>query len=178
MEYDTLKGFLEKRASHRKFKEDNVPPSDITKIIDCARLTPSGHNQQPWKFIAVCDKTLINTIADKVVDNLKSIYPALPADVVESLEKYKFFLEHFRHAPAIILVFTTKNDYTTSELKRDYNIKLLEAKHFDMELLGVGAVANNILLSAQTLGYATCWMTEPVVYAQKEVEELLKRPNG
>jgi nitroreductase len=174
MDLNTFKNFLIKRASHRKFKDEGITKEDITKIVDCARFTPSGHNQQPWKFVAVTDKKLINTLADKVISNLASLYPSLPEETVNMLEKYKFFLEHFRGAPLIILVFTTKNDYTTSEIKRDFNIKLAEPKHFDMELLGVGAVVNNILLACEAAGYVSCWLTEPVVYAQKEIEEYLK----
>jgi len=33
------------------------------------------------------------------------------------------------------------------------------------------------LLAAQTLGYGACWMVEPVVYAQKEIENLLNIKN-
>jgi len=46
------------RRSIRSFKPDPVPDEVLRKVLDAARIAPSGSNRQPWKFILVRDKVL------------------------------------------------------------------------------------------------------------------------
>ena len=41
------------RRSVRDYKSDPVPEESLKKILDAARLAPSAHNSQQWKFIVV-----------------------------------------------------------------------------------------------------------------------------
>lgn len=43
------------RRSVRKFRKDPVPEAALARILEAARLAPSGKNLQPWKFIIVRD---------------------------------------------------------------------------------------------------------------------------
>ncbi len=54
---------LKKRTSTRKFSGKDVPVEVINYILETGRLSPSGGNEQPWKFGLVTDKELINEIA-------------------------------------------------------------------------------------------------------------------
>ena len=47
---------IEKRKSIRRYKPDLVPDDSILKVLEAARLAPSGGNRQPWHFIVVKDK--------------------------------------------------------------------------------------------------------------------------
>lgn len=47
--YKTIK----ERRSIRKFKDKEVPKEIIKKCVDAARLSPTGANRQPLKFISV-----------------------------------------------------------------------------------------------------------------------------
>ena len=54
---------LKKRKSVRNFEEKDVPEEVINYILEAGRLSPSGGNQQSWKFGLITDRTLINEIA-------------------------------------------------------------------------------------------------------------------
>ncbi|TET72457.1 MAG: nitroreductase, partial [Candidatus Aminicenantes bacterium] len=54
---------IQKRRSVRKYKEDPIPEKDLMRVLEAARLAPSGKNFQPWKFIIVKDKTLKEKLA-------------------------------------------------------------------------------------------------------------------
>ncbi len=41
------------RRSIRKFKEQEVEPEKIDKLLRAAMQAPSAANQQPWEFIVV-----------------------------------------------------------------------------------------------------------------------------
>ncbi|HEX9901745.1 MAG TPA: nitroreductase family protein [Acidobacteriota bacterium] len=44
---------IRKRKSIRKYKPDPVPDEVLGRVLEAARLAPSGKNLQPWKFIIV-----------------------------------------------------------------------------------------------------------------------------
>ncbi|MEM3462752.1 MAG: nitroreductase family protein [Candidatus Bathyarchaeia archaeon] len=41
------------RRSVRSFKPDPIPEAVIKRVLDAARIAPSGSNRQPWKFILI-----------------------------------------------------------------------------------------------------------------------------
>jgi len=54
---------LKNRYSCRGFSVKLIPDDVINYIVECGRLSPSGGNEQPWKFGIVTDKALINELA-------------------------------------------------------------------------------------------------------------------
>lgn len=53
---------IKNRRSIRKYKPDEVPEEYITEIINSARIAPSGSNKQPWAFIVVNKKEIIQKL--------------------------------------------------------------------------------------------------------------------
>ena len=53
---------MRKRRSVRNFTGAAIPRQDLETIIDCARMAPSGHNEQPWEFIVVTDRATIDEL--------------------------------------------------------------------------------------------------------------------
>lgn len=43
------------RRSVRSYKPDPVPEEKLKKVLEAARLAPSPHNEQEWKFVVVRD---------------------------------------------------------------------------------------------------------------------------
>ena len=54
---------LKKRKSIRNFSERETPDEVINYILEAGRLSPSGGNEQPWKFGLIKDRALINEIS-------------------------------------------------------------------------------------------------------------------
>lgn len=55
---------LKNRCSVRKFMDKEIPKDIIDLIIEAGRLSPSGGNEQPWKFGIITDKSLICSISE------------------------------------------------------------------------------------------------------------------
>ncbi len=53
---------LKSRRSIRSYTEETVPQNIIEEIVDCARLAPTAMNDQPWDFIAVTKRDLLEQI--------------------------------------------------------------------------------------------------------------------
>lgn len=52
------------RRSTRRFVDKAVPMELLIKCINAARFAPSGANLQPWEFIIVTDKHLLQEVFD------------------------------------------------------------------------------------------------------------------
>jgi nitroreductase len=51
-----LKEVIEKRESVRDYEDKPIPQDKRLRVLDAARLAPSGSNRQPWKFVVVKDR--------------------------------------------------------------------------------------------------------------------------
>jgi nitroreductase len=54
---------LKTRASTRQFLSTSIPQPVMDDILEAGRLSPSGGNQQPWRFGVITDPALIAQIA-------------------------------------------------------------------------------------------------------------------
>ena len=51
-----------KRNSVRSFLDKHVPGDLVTKLLESGMQAPSANNQQPWEFIVVDDRDIINQL--------------------------------------------------------------------------------------------------------------------
>jgi len=55
---------IKNRYSVRSYKSKEIPEEKLEKVLEAARLAPSGHNSQPWKFVVVKDFKKKNRLAE------------------------------------------------------------------------------------------------------------------
>lgn len=53
---------IRSRRSVRWYTGDPIPREDLEKIVDAGRLAASGSNRQPWDFIVITDKAMIDKL--------------------------------------------------------------------------------------------------------------------
>jgi nitroreductase len=49
---------IRQRRSVRVYKKDPIPEESLLRVLEAARLAPSGKNLQPWKFLVVQNNEL------------------------------------------------------------------------------------------------------------------------
>lgn len=59
-----LLDLLKERRSVRNFTGEDIPMDIVEYILESGRLSPSGGNEQPWKFGVITDKEIIKKISD------------------------------------------------------------------------------------------------------------------
>jgi len=64
-----LLDLLTKRYSCRNFSSKKIPNEIIKYMLECARLSASGGNEQPWKFGVVTDANTIKAISEAASEN-------------------------------------------------------------------------------------------------------------
>ena len=77
---------IQKRRSIRSYTGDLVPKEDLERIVDAGRLAPSGNNKQPWHFIVVTDKNMIQKLSITAEWSAKA--GAMIAVAMEAASKY------------------------------------------------------------------------------------------
>jgi nitroreductase len=52
------------RRSIRKFKADIISEDTISELLKAAMCAPSAHNKQPWHFIVITDREILDIIPE------------------------------------------------------------------------------------------------------------------
>ncbi|MCK5127121.1 MAG: nitroreductase family protein [candidate division Zixibacteria bacterium] len=60
---DSLEAIFTRR-SIRKYKPDPIPEEDIETMLRAAMSAPSANNYQPWRFIIIDERTLLDAIPE------------------------------------------------------------------------------------------------------------------
>jgi nitroreductase len=53
---------IRKRRSVREYTGEPIPREDLETIVDAGRLAASGHNNQPWDFVVVTERDMIEQL--------------------------------------------------------------------------------------------------------------------
>ncbi|HOA77632.1 MAG TPA: nitroreductase family protein, partial [Thermosynergistes sp.] len=56
---------IKRRRSIRKYLPDQIKDEELNTILEAAIFAPSGHNEQPWHFLVIQDKELIDRMSEK-----------------------------------------------------------------------------------------------------------------
>ena len=139
-----------KRRSVRSYTGDPIPREDLEKIVDAARLAPSGYNRQPWEFIVVTDHSVIDKL--KVAARWMENAGAIIAVVMETSSK--FWLEDGSAAVENILIASTALGYGSCWLQGYTEPREGELK----ELLGIPD--DKKLLTLVPIGVPSEWPTK------------------
>ncbi|HML48626.1 MAG TPA: nitroreductase family protein [Clostridia bacterium] len=154
-----LLDILRQRYSCRRFSSKPVPQATVDYMLQCARLSASGGNEQPWMFGVVMDPELIRGIAQAAGVNYRQAW-------IET-------------AP-LVVVLCTKDLYTKESV---YGMRRFPSKHdrlqaIDKDLLAVIDMeehqtkipGEHMVLAALEHGVYSTWISSMDC---ERVEELL-----
>jgi nitroreductase len=112
---------IRKRRSVRAYTGDAIPKEDLEKIVDAGRLAASGNNRQPWEFVVVTDRAMIEKL--KVASQWMDKAGAIVAVVMDSSSRW--WLEDGSAAVENILIASTALGYGSCWLE-GYTLRLEE----------------------------------------------------
>jgi len=137
------------RRSIRRYLETPVEPEKLRACLEAARVAPSAHNVQPWRFIVVDEPGLKDRLAAAA---FSGIYAG----------------SKFAARAPVLLVLLAKPGGAAVRA----GSKLLGVPfHF----LDMGIAGEHIVLQAEELGLATCWMGW---FDHRRVRKALAIPRG
>ncbi len=153
---------IQQRRSIRKYVSDDVPEKLIEQMLEAARLSPSGGNAQPWRFVVVRDAEVRQEIC-KIRSNQKFVMEA-PVTIVAfaDLDRYR---QQARKNKWKQLVEDGIADTLSGDLaKAEFWDASGERPDPPRDRLVSSAISNtfiaieHLLLMAVALGLGTCWL--------------------
>lgn len=150
---------LRKRRSVRKFLEKSVGIDLIKEIINECTYAPSAGNEQPWKFIIIQNKLVMEDISTSCKETLLARIVANPEDYAKKYERMLNTSDFniFYNAPCLVLILG------------DSGVKNLL---FDCTL-----AASYFMMSAAAKGLGTCWINFAQVLSDPILLERVGVPN-
>ena len=149
---------IKKRRSIRKYEEKQIEQEKIEAIIEAGLYAPSGHNAQPWHFTVLQNKSVIDNINIGSKEALKDCDTPIFRRMARNENFHMLY-----NAPTVIVVSGKKEG--AYSMKTD-----------------LGAATQNMLLAAESLGVASCWIGLIVEYfkgkGSKERKEKVGIPEG
>ena len=134
------------RRSIRKYLDKPVDDDKVMRLLESARLAPSGNNSQPWHFIIIRDEGIRQRIAKTSHDQewmlSAPLFIACVADIRSRIES----------AVEIVL----DEESPQNDLKKIIRDTAIAAEH--------------IVLEAVNEGLGTCWVGW---YTQNEIRPIL-----
>jgi len=170
-----LRNVIESRASVREFSTEEVCNDDLREMVRLAHLAPSVNNSQPWRFVAIKNRLLLEDMAAAVHTRILEMLPDGEDDERRrAKDQVDWFSTFFGKAPAVIAVLSRPYeaivDCTLSDTLLSHDAMNAMRGHPDIE--SIGAAVENLLLAAEDMGYGACWLSGPLV-AREELERLL-----
>ncbi len=145
---------LKTRRSVRAYTDRPVEEKELRELIDLAAWAPSGNNKQPWTFMVITNRGLM----DKLNDRVKAILRESPDPSFASYANDPSY-HVFYKAPALILI----NGDTQ-----------VPSAMIDCQL-----AAENLFLAACAKGLGTCYMGLLLLARDDpQVRQLLRVPDG
>lgn len=141
---------IKTRRSIRKYIDKPVEEEKILKLLESARLAPSGNNTQPWHFIVVKS------------DSNK-----------EKLAKISHNQNWMLSAPVFIVCVAD----IRSRIKEDIDIAIDEnspQKELKLIIRDTTIAIEHMVLEAESEGLGTCWVAW---FTQEEIRPILNIPS-
>ena len=156
---------IDTRKTTRKFGSKKPTIDEVKRMINSARLAPSAINAQNWRFISIFNDDIKNKMAQSVLDKYSEIISKLDAETGAQVERYKGHSTFFTHAPLVIVCIEKQATSFMGGIleKAGYSENEIKKMRPDSYLLSMGGAVENILLTAHSLGYGSCWMVAPVL---------------
>jgi nitroreductase len=164
-DYDNLLKIIRRRYSVRRFRPDPLPDELIEKVLEAGRWAPSGANHQPWEFVVVKDRDLIQRLGEVF---LREEISLRSGDPKFNWPQYSYVGE----APCLIVVCADPR------LKRVINRPRPPENREKTFLFSIAAAVEHMQLAATSLGLGGIWLTvQEIDQYELELRQLLKIPD-
>jgi nitroreductase len=135
------------RRSIRRFLPRPVEPDKLRACLEAARLAPSAHNAQPWRFLVVDDPGLKDELCRRAFSGL-------------------YGMSRFAAQAPVIVVLMIRKDLVAHRLGR-------QIQKTAFHLIDIGIAGEHFVLQAEELGLSTCWMGW---FSSRKARRVLKVP--
>ena len=167
---------MKSRRSIRRFKSERPSTEQITRLIEAAITAPSASNKQPWRFLIVTNRSVIDRLATSVRAAIDRVAAHIEPGSQHAFRSYGDYFTRFDNAPVVIVVIfrslTVLSHLVDSDLWEDDHLCIRRMER-DSGLIGAAMAMQNLLLMAHDSGLGASGLTGPLV-ADGEIRRILE----
>lgn len=171
--YQALFDLCAARTSRREFLDRPLDPDLIEKIKALAYTSPYASGRKNWEIEVVTDRVAIAAMAAAIEKRVIELHEHTRADFRDEFAAYARNFSTFKAAPAVF-VPTFRIAPSLSLMNPAPEIRQWERDNY---VKSIACVAMLILLAAESLGLAACYMTGGLI-AEEELGPLIKIKKG
>jgi nitroreductase len=173
--YAALESICTARHSVREFLDRPVPGELIEKILAIAHTSPFAGGSKSWEVLVVQGRDRITEAARVVRSRVEDLHSSITPAFQQGFLEYARYFSAFESAPVLLLpVFKVIPTLSLMLPEPPKSIIRMEGENF---VKSISCVAMLILLAAQSLGLASCYMTGPLI-AEEEIGRLVNIKPG
>lgn len=147
---------IKNRRSIRKFEKRPVMDEDLEKIIEAARLAPSGTNRQPWRFVLLKDDEAREKISGSVVQPFVIEAPALFVCCLDRRAYVRSLVE--KRMKELVQAEVISEEAAGYIYQRKMPEQVEDVVIPASAYLDLGIAVENMTLMATALGLGSCWV--------------------
>ena len=167
---------IEERQSVRKFKQKEIPDSDLEKILHAANRAPSAGNLQAYEIVAVKSPEIKKEL-NKAVYYEKNYFDSVPAILIFFANPEKSSSKYSDRGESLYSIQDATIACTYAQLAaQSLGISSVWIGAFEDEKVSaaVSAPENLIPVAVLPLGYAG---EKPRITDRRSIDDLVKREN-
>lgn len=169
-DFNEVERAMLERRSIRRFKRAQVPPHVIRRLLEVARYAPSQGNCQPWKFVVVRDREMIEAMEDYCVAQCRKLSQGFDYRTLEKgslryritrakarlLNRLKPNLLH--PVPMAVATLIAQGRFRVFHAAPTVILMLVDQRGIGAPDIDIGICGSNLVLAAQSFGLGTCWV--------------------
>ena len=123
---------VRQRRSIRRYRPTPVEKEKLLACLEAARIAPSAHNAQSWRFLIIDD-------------------PGIKAGFAEAAFSGIYKMTRFAAQAPVLVLIMAELDVLANRLGR-------QVQGVSFYLLDLGIAGEHFVLQAEELGLSTCWI--------------------
>ena len=159
-----------RRTTREGFEPRSVPDDLVRKILQCGLSAPSSKDAQPWRFHVVQDRETLAELAEAVVkaEGIESYVPHDPATGLPGAGWVSTVIE----SAEVLRIGGTAVFVENQGVFGGGRRGLLRATHehvlsslvgYGLEMMGLGAAIQNMLIAAEALGIQAAFIGDIMI---------------
>lgn len=175
-QYESLLALCSARHCRRDFRPDHpLSAEQIEQIKTVALTSPYASGKTNWEIMVVTERTQIKAMADAVQQRSAQIEAEVGPAYAENFASYARNFSAFAEAPAVFIpCFRIAPSLSLMCGSENEAIRLWERDNY---VKSISCVAMLILLAAESLDLAACYMTGPLL-AEEELGRIIGIKRG
>lgn len=145
---------IRSRRSVRAYKPEKLTRTQVDAIVEAGIWAPTAHNEQPWHFTVIQDRAVLSGINAQCKELMANVNSDWIRNIAENPSADITY-----GAPALVIVSSKRGAMTGR--------------------IDCAAAVQNMMLAAESMGVASCWMgLVGFLFGKEEEMERLGVPEG